>query len=71
MSTSPTSAAAAVLSAATAAANITIGRSGYVDDCFARVSSNDTATVKASLESISSAIPSYMNQHLVLNNDKT
>ena len=51
---------------------MTIGRSGYVDDCFARVSSNDTATVKASLESISSAIPSYMNQHfLVLNNDKT
>ncbi len=52
--------------------NITIGSSGYADDCIAWVSAKDTATAKASLESISAAISSYMNRHfLVLNNDKT
>ncbi len=49
-----------------------VGSSGYADDCIAWTTAKDAATAKANLESVSSAITSYMSEHcLVLNNDKT
>ncbi len=49
-----------------------VGSSGYADDCVVWASAADTGTVKANLESISTSIASYMDDHcLVLNQDKT
>ena len=49
-----------------------VGSSGYADDCVVWAASDDADTVKANLESISSSISTYMNEHcLVLNQEKT
>ncbi len=51
---------------------ISVGSSGYADDCVAWVAAEDLPSVKDGLESVSRAISAYMSNHyLVLNHDKT
>ncbi len=52
--------------------SITVGSSGYADDCVAWTTANSAELVRSNLESISEAITKYMSSNfLVLNNDKT
>ncbi len=52
--------------------NITVGSSGYADDCIAWTTAGSMDKVGENLESISKAISSFMsNNFLILNNDKT
>ncbi len=51
---------------------ISVGSSGYADDCVAWVAAEDLESVREGLESISRAISDYMSHHyLVLNHEKT
>ncbi len=52
--------------------SVTVGSSGYADDCIAWTTASSAGTVRSNLESISRAITKYMSANfLVLNNDKT
>ncbi len=52
--------------------SLSVGSSGYADDCIAWATADDTPTAKALLESVSKSIYDYMNHHyLVLNDSKT